>query len=182
MRIIAGKAGRTRLDVPRGVTRPTTDRVREALFSIIGERVNKERVLDLFAGSGALGLEALSRGAEHAVFVERSVEACRTIEGNLERADLGSVATIRRMSAESFLKRALLENAKPYGLILADPPYRKDGIVPLLRSEGLRGVLEIGGWLILEMAVEDDPEPGPDWAVVEDRRYGGTKIMILTQV
>ncbi len=188
MRIIAGKAGRIRLDVPQGSgSRPTTDRVREALFSILGDRVAGARVLDLFAGSGALGLEALSRGAKEAVFVEVADEACEVIRRNLGRAGFKpEEGRVRKGTVESFLKVPPRSEGDRYELIFADPPYKKGGVDgggagPLLENALLPEWLEADGRLVLEMAVEERVEPGPGWKVVDERRYGGTNIMILTR-
>ena len=188
MRIIAGKAGRIRLDVPRGGgARPTTDRVREALFSIIGERAVGARVLDLFAGSGALGLEALSRGAKEAVFVELSGEACGVIGRNFERAGFDSEAgRVQKSRVESFLKGPPRSEEGRYELIFADPPYKKGnsdggGAGALVADASLGDWLKSGGWLILEMAVEERVDLEPGWEIIDERRYGGTKIMILTR-
>src|SRR5919112_6803420 len=105
MRVIAGTYGGRRLQAPPGTdTRPTADRVREALFSILGERVDGARVLDLFAGSGALGIEALSRGAAEATFVDSAAPAIRAIRANLEA--LGAQAEVRRADALTFLQTA----------------------------------------------------------------------------
>src|SRR5215207_9062004 len=105
MRVIAGTYGGRRLQAPPGThTRPTADRVREALFSILGERVAGARVLDLFAGSGALGIEALSRGAAEATFVDSAPAAIRAVTGNLEA--VGADAEIRRADARRFLSSA----------------------------------------------------------------------------
>ena len=117
MRIIAGELKGRRIDAPKGTaTRPTSDFVRETAFNLIGP-VDGASVLDLYAGSGALGLEALSRGAERAVFVDDSRDACRTIGANLEK--LGLRATVLCQQVE----RALASDRGSYDLILADPPY-----------------------------------------------------------
>ena len=120
VRIIAGKAGRTAIRVPSSVTRPTTDFVRQAVFSILAARVVGARVLDLFAGSGALGLEALSRGAASCVFVENHRQATSVITKNLEKSKLtgGRVVT---GAVDAFLRR----DTAQYDLVFADPPYWK---------------------------------------------------------
>ena len=117
MRVIAGELGGRRIDAPKGrATRPTSDFVREAAFNLIGP-VDGAAAIDLYAGSGALGIEALSRGAGRCLFVESSREACRTISANL--AKLGLVAVVLCQDAE----RVLATERGPYDLILADPPY-----------------------------------------------------------
>ena len=121
--MIAGRYGGRRLQAPPGdATRPTADRVREALFSILGERVAGARVLDLFAGSGALGLEALSRGAREVTFVERAPAALKALRANL--AALGADADVVRADALRWL-RAASGGARQYDLVLLDPPYRR---------------------------------------------------------
>src|SRR5881392_796168 len=122
MRVIAGEYGGRRLQTPAGLdTRPTSDRVREALFSILGERVADARVLDLFAGSGALGLEALSRGAAEATFVDSAPAAIRALRENL--AALAAEAELRREDALRFLDGAARAR-RHYDLVFLDPPYR----------------------------------------------------------
>jgi 16S rRNA (guanine966-N2)-methyltransferase len=125
LRIIAGELRGRRIDAPKGtVTRPTSDFVRETAFNLIGP-VDGAVVLDLYAGSGALGLEALSRGAERVLFVDSSREACRTIGWNLEK--LGLEAAVLCQDAA----RALSAERGPYDLILADPPYDFAGYATL---------------------------------------------------
>jgi 16S rRNA (guanine966-N2)-methyltransferase len=122
MRIIAGEYKGRRLVAPPGTaTRPTSDRVREALFSILGARVEDADVLDLFAGSGALGIEALSRGAQKATFVDNAPAALTTIRRNLEGVQ---GATVVRRDARAFLRDAR-ENGRQYDLVFLDPPYRQ---------------------------------------------------------
>src|ERR1700729_1479025 len=121
MRVIAGTYGGRELVAPRGrATRPTADRVREALFSILGD-VQHARVLDLFAGSGALAIEALSRGAEEAVLVDSAASAIAAIRRNLQA--LGLQADVHRQTAARFLQRAQVD-ARQYDLVFLDPPYR----------------------------------------------------------
>jgi 16S rRNA (guanine966-N2)-methyltransferase len=120
MRIVAGELKGRRLQAPRGMeTRPTSDKVREAIFSILAGTFVGEPVLDLFAGTGALGIEALSRGAARAVFVERGAHACRCIRQNLESLHVDDRGKLLCMPAE----RALTLLDEPFGLILLDPPY-----------------------------------------------------------
>ena len=125
MRVIAGSAKGTKLRVPDRVSRPTSDRVREAIFSILGERVPGAAVCDLYAGSGALGIEALSRGAASTLFIERDRRAVEMIESNLEAAGLGG-GSVRAMEVERFLGRGGRREAS-FDLVFADPPYWKAG-------------------------------------------------------
>jgi 16S rRNA (guanine966-N2)-methyltransferase len=136
------------IKVPLAVARPTTDFVRQAIFSILGERVANARVLDLFAGSGAIGLEALSRGAASCVFVDAHRQACATITSNLTSSGLAGGHPVKAEAA-AFLKR----DAATYDLIFADPPYwqhhgDKDHLGDLLQSGLLEPRLAPGGWFI----------------------------------
>ena len=183
MRIISGTAGSIAIKVPAAVARPTTDRVREAVFSIIGEMVEGARVLDLFAGSGALGLEALSRGAGEVLFIEQDFGACRVIEDNLNRAKLRGG---RVTKAEAFATvRRMAEAGERYHLIFADPPYAKkqddaDHGKRLLDSPATHELLEPGGVLVLEtMVTKHDSSVIAGWEVIRDRAYGSTRILIL---
>ena len=155
MRIIAGSRKGARIFAPKGETRPTGDRVREAAFNLIGP-VEGMAVLDLFAGSGAMGLEALSRGAASAVFVESDREAQRTIERNLEKLGLKG-ATILKQNA----KRALSAEAaagRRYDLVLVDPPYRMlDSLLPTLSSH-LPSLLADDGVVVVESPGREHPE------------------------
>jgi 16S rRNA (guanine966-N2)-methyltransferase len=155
VRIIAGSRKGARIFAPKGETRPTGDRVREAAFNLIGP-VEGMAVLDLFAGSGAMGLEALSRGAASAVFVESDREAQRTIERNLEKLGLKG-ATILKQNA----KRALSAEAaagRRYDLVLVDPPYRMlDSLLPTLSSH-LPSLLADDGVVVVESPGREHPE------------------------
>ena len=145
MRVIAGTSGGIRLVVPKTDVRPTMDRVKAAIFSSLGARVIGARVLDLFAGTGSLGIEALSRGAESVMFVENDLHAVRAIERNL--AQTGLSGRIRRQDVFDFLNHA--STAEPHDLIFADPPYRiaaeVGGILHRLRS-----LLAPGGRVAIE--------------------------------
>ena len=173
MRVVAGVYGGRVLVAPRGVsTRPTSDRVREALFSILGS-VDGLGVLDLFAGSGALGIEALSRGAASATFVDVSAAAVGAIRRNLE--SLGIDAEVRRQRALSFLETA--RNSGPqYDLVFLDPPYR--------HAEALGGKLGTALSPVLKplaRVVAESDRRAPlelDGQLLDERRYGDTQIRI----
>lgn len=177
MRIIAGKAGRIAIKVPPAVTRPTTDFVRQAIFSILGEGVEGAQVLDLFAGSGAVGLEALSRGAASCVFVEEHRNACAVITDNLAKARLDGGRVVKA-DASSFLKR----DAGIYQLIFADPPYwkhhgDKDHVGSLLHAGLIVPRLAPGGWFIAEV-FSGQPSPTADGLTLTDRReYGNCAVL-----
>jgi 16S rRNA (guanine966-N2)-methyltransferase len=174
MRVIAGAYGGRTLKAPPGdATRPTSDRVREALFSILGGRLQGALVLDLFAGSGALGIEALSRGAAQATFVDSAPAAIRALRANLEA--LGQQAEVRREDALGFLGAASAGGAQ-YDLVFLDPPYRlAERLAPAL-SEALPAVLAPGA-----VAVAESDRRAPlalDLPLLDERRYGDTLIRI----
>jgi len=171
LRVVAGQLGGRRLTAPSGRgTRPTSDRVREALFSILGP-LGGTRVLDLFAGSGALGIEALSRGAQDATFVDRNRRATAAIERNLAALEL-DMATVHRRDALAFLSSV----SGPWDLVFLDPPYDEapawgealSGALPAVSSPDARIVTESDTRfpLLLELALE------------VDRVYGDTRIAI----
>jgi 16S rRNA (guanine966-N2)-methyltransferase len=170
MRIIAGTHRGRRIEAPKGLeTRPTSDRVRENAFNLIGP-VDGATVLDLFAGSGAMGLEALSRGAESAVFVESGRDACQTINANLDK--LGLRATV--LCQDSL--RALAADRGAYDLVLCDPPYdyaRHDVLAPHLER-----ILAPDGLLVYETAAATQPEV-PGLTVRTSRKYGAARLTLF---
>lgn len=176
MRVVAGRLGGRRLNAPPGrATRPTSDRVREALFSILGD-VAGLRVLDLFAGSGALGIEALSRGAAHATFVERAAPAARTLAANLAALGLaGPEAELRRGDALAFLRNAR-GSAAPYDLLFLDPPYRHAAALAPGLAAALGGVAAPGARLVAESDRRAPLDLG--LPLRDERRYGDTLIRI----
>lgn len=179
MRIVAGRAGSLPLKVPPTLARPTTDRVREAVFSSLGTAVPGSRILDLFAGSGSLGLEALSRGASSAVFVESDRRAAATISENLAKTRLEGGTVIQR-DVFSYLSSA---PADGFDLAFADPPYARDEesmevLERLLSSDDLARALA-SGLLVLESA-SDRPLPAHSlWVPTKEKHYGGTRITFL---
>ncbi len=178
MRVIAGRYGGRRLTAPKGrTTRPTSERVREALFAMLGD-IEGTRVLDLFAGSGALGIEALSRGARQAVFVERDRGAIEAIEANTATLGLGGEqALIRREDVASALQGAR-ERKETYDLLLIDPPYgRAPELGPRLVA-ALGGVLAPKGRVVLESDRRTPLQLGLGMACEKERRYGDTTIAI----
>jgi 16S rRNA (guanine966-N2)-methyltransferase len=173
-RVIAGRYGGRRLHAPPGdATRPTADRVREALFSILGERVRDARVLDLFAGSGALGLEALSRGARAVTFVERAPAALKALRENLTA--LGADAVVERAEALRWLRGAP-GAVRQYDLVFLDPPYRRAAELGAPLSELLPPVLAPGALVV----AESDRRAPLELTITQtdERRYGDTLIRI----
>jgi 16S rRNA (guanine966-N2)-methyltransferase len=178
VRIIAGKAGRLAIKVPAAVTRPTTDFVRQAIFSILSGKVEEARVLDLFAGSGALGLEALSRGASSCVFVDEHRMAAKVISQNLEKARLEG-GRVANAEVSSFLKG----DAGSYDLIFADPPYYKhygdrNHAQELLDHPALPPRLAPDGWLILEISAAQKSPKSEQWVLADRREYGGCAVLL----
>ena len=169
MRIIAGSHRGHRIAAPRGRdTRPTSDRVRENAFNLIGP-VDDAAVLDLFAGSGALGLEALSRGASSATFVESDRDACRTIGANLDKLELRG--TVLCQDAV----RAVSRDRRRYDLVLCDPPYDFDHTT---LAPHLAGLLTDDGLLVYETSGRTDPLDLPGLRVRTSRRYGSTRLTL----
>ncbi|WP_076194491.1 16S rRNA (guanine(966)-N(2))-methyltransferase RsmD [Mycobacterium sp. GA-1841] len=176
-RIIAGAHGGRRIAVPRKGTRPTSDRVREAVFNSLTTRLDFAglSVLDLYAGSGALGLEALSRGAASAIFVEADQRAAAVIAENIAALGLRA-ATVRRGSVETVLAAG---NARPMDLVFADPPYDLDDAA----VDAMLTVLVDGGWVaagsfvLVERRSSSRPVTWPaGWDVLSARRYGDTRV------
>jgi 16S rRNA (guanine966-N2)-methyltransferase len=176
MRVVAGRLGGRRLRAPRGRdTRPTSDRVREALFSMLGP-LDGARVLDLYAGSGALAIEALSRGAASATLVERDARAVAVIRANLEALALGSEeARIVDGSAAAALRDAS-RRGDTYDLVLLDPPYRDAATLGRELSQALPAVLAPNARVVAESDRRAPLELG--LPVVRERRYGDTLIRI----
>jgi 16S rRNA (guanine966-N2)-methyltransferase len=172
VRIIAGSRKGARIFAPRGRdTRPTSDRVREAVFGLIGS-VEGASVLDLFAGSGAMGLEALSRGAASAVLVESDRDACRTIERNLAKLGLTGGRVVR-----SDAVRFLAAERSAYDLVFVDPPYELLESLRMSLADHLPRVLAADGLLVFESRATAEPEL--PLAVSTSRRYGSTRITVF---
>jgi 16S rRNA (guanine966-N2)-methyltransferase len=176
MRVIAGRLGGRRFKAPRGtVTRPTSDRVRESVFALLGE-LDGARVLDLFAGAGGLGIEALSRGAVRAVFVDRDARALRVLKANLATLEIASnAAEVRRGDALAALRSARARQ-ETYDLVFIDPPYGQahdwgpelSTVLPPLLAPTARVVVESDRRAPLELQL----------GVELQRRYGDTLIRI----
>jgi 16S rRNA (guanine966-N2)-methyltransferase len=175
MRIIAGERRGARIAAPKGdTTRPTSDRVREAAYNLIGP-VDDAAVLDLFAGSGAMGLEALSRGARRCVFVESDRAACRVIHDNLEKLRFTGALVLQKDAFQALWE----ERGRSYDLVLVDPPY---GAWPDLEprlAEVLPPLLAPDGLLVVETPSRIEPELPLE--LVTSRRYGSARITLFTR-
>jgi 16S rRNA (guanine966-N2)-methyltransferase len=175
MRVIAGSRKGHKLAAPRGCdTRPTSDRVRENVFNLVGP-VDGARVLDLFAGSGALGIEALSRGATSAVFVERDPDAVRTIERNLDRLRLTGARVVHGDVLHTIAQEAIA-GAK-YDLVLVDPPYGMLNDIQPRLARHLPPLVAAYGVIVVETDARSEPElPLP---VRTSRTYGQTRVTLF---
>ena len=179
--MIAGEAGGRRLVVPKGDrVRPTTDRVKESVFAALGEaRLSGARVLDLYAGSGALGIEALSRGAAVAVLVDRDPEAQRAIAANLEATGLAGRGRRERRASATFLGAPVPPEA-PFDLVFLDPPYdlAADGLIDVLTLLGGAGWLTADATVVVERPGEaGTPTLPPGWRSTWERCYGDTLVL-----
>ena len=177
MRIIAGEWRGRPLVAPKGLdTRPTTDRTRETLFSMLASRMGSFdglRVADLYAGSGALALEALSRGAGEAVLVENDRAALQAIEANADRLGAKPRLQLRAMSA------VRLPRETPFDLILADPPYASGSGNAVAQAVAAAGWLAPGGWLAIETARGENIDPPATMSVEATRDVGRARLTLL---
>ena len=181
MRVIAGSARRIMLTTPPGLaTRPTTDRIKETLFNIISRDLADCRFLDLFAGSGAIGIEALSRGAGQAVFVEQDRAALSCIKENLKRTRLEGRAKILAMDAAGALPY-LKEDGEPFGMIFMDPPYRTGWAQRILQFLADSPVCGGHTLVIAEEALETDFSFAGEYGfeVSREKKYGTSKHVFL---
>ena len=181
MRVIAGSAGGIRLAVPKRGVRPTMDRVKAAIFSSLGDAIIGARVLDLFAGSGALGIEALSRGAASVIFVENDRLSAEAIKKNLAKTNLKGC--VRQQDVFDFLRQG--SNAEKFQIIFADPPYEKSHggeshTEKLLNNEGLPQLLEPNGIFVLEVRPSETISELKLWRVIRQKTYGATEILFMS--
>jgi 16S rRNA (guanine966-N2)-methyltransferase len=180
MRVIAGSAGGIHLTVPQRGVRPTMDRVKAAMLSSLADQVIGAPVLDLFAGSGGLGIEALSRGADSVLFVEEDRQSISAIEKNLAKTKLSG--RVRQQEVFEFLRRSSL--AGKFRIIFADPPYEKTKsgerfTEKLLANAALAQLLEPGGVFVLEKRPAERVPDTELWSVVRAKTYGATEVLFL---
>jgi 16S rRNA (guanine966-N2)-methyltransferase len=178
LRIVGGEArGRNLRSVPGHSTRPTSDRVRQSLFDLLGQRMDGLHVLDLYAGTGAMALEALSRGAAGAVLVENDARACGVIFGNL--SDLRYESRCKVVRDE--LPGALSRLHGKFDLVFSDPPYALRASQAVLDGLSANDLLAAGARVVLEMdRREETPQPPAGLRIADDRRYGDTRVLVVS--
>jgi 16S rRNA (guanine966-N2)-methyltransferase len=183
MRIISGAfKGRKLASFPGVATRPTTDRVRESIFNIITSSIEAAVILDLFAGTGALGLEALSRGAASAVFIDVSESAGKTIRKNIAACGVATRARVIRWNAVKNLNCLDPENGA-FDLVFMDPPYGRNLVLPALKNLMKKEVLKNSAKIVIEHSdAEPIPENLPGLHLADRRTYGKTLVSFLTVV
>ena len=180
MRVITGKARGIQLKTPEGMaTRPTTDRVKEAMFSIIHFDIPGARVLDLFGGTGQLGIEALSRGASHAVFVDAREDSCRLIRENLKRTKMEKEGQVVRSDYLDYLKRC----REQFDIILLDPPYAEVFLENALKRITEIDILHSGGIIVAERPVGKElPWEFEGYERSKDYKYGSVLLTLYRKL
>ncbi len=177
MRVIAGAYKGRRLTAPSGMaTRPTADRIKESIFNILAGDIIKKRVLDLFAGTGALGIEALSRGASFAVFVDKQKAALAAIQKNIR--NIGLKDRTRIVKGDLLRNIRLLQSyTQPFDLVFMDPPYEINALNPVLSLLVISGVLSQDARIVVEHSIQESVEPVPEGLILTDQRQFG-KILV----
>lgn len=178
MRITSGILRNRRFDVPKQEVRPTMESVREAVFSSLGGSCRGLKVLDLFAGSGALGLEAWSRGAASVTFIEQHPAVFATLQRNVTMLESGDLCPARCIKADAI--RWLAREGEQFDLILADPPYDlPDAMQDTLEGIARHSVLTDGGTVVYELRSKGAVDLPERWSVLRDKTYGKTRVMML---
>ena len=179
--MIAGTVGGRRLVAPKGGARPTQDRVKEALFSSLGDAVVDATVLDLYAGSGGLAIEALSRGAAHAVLVDSDRDAVTAIRANLDTTGFADRATLSQRPVDTFVKSGA--PGGPFDLVLLDPPYDLPSteVTEVLAGLAAAGAVEPRATVVIERGRGSEAVALPaGWDVRRERRYGDTLLILVS--
>lgn len=180
MRVIGGQLKRKKLHcLPGRVIRPTADRLREAVFNMLGDRVENAHVLDLFAGTGALAIEALSRGARSGVLVDYNRKAVELMRRNLTACRLYAVARVVQWDICRNLN-CLVADPQKFDLVFLDPPYQREMVGRALETLSKSGALRRGAQLVVEHAVDEAVAPGNSFRINRQRRYGKTQVSFLT--
>ena len=178
MRITSGLLRNRRFEVPNEEVRPTKESVREAIFSALGGNCEGLKVLDLFAGSGALGLEAWSRGAESVTFVEQHSRVWKNLEQNIQQLESSELGATRCVKGDAV--RWLNRSGGQFDLIFADPPYDlPDALSNTLEGIATHSVLTRDGILVYELRARGAVEISSEWKVLRDKKYGKTRVLIL---
>ena len=177
MRVISGKARGLKLDTPKNLdVRPTTDRVKESLFNIINPYIRESNILDLFAGTGSLGIECLSRGAKNCVFVDKSKDSIGIVKSNVKKARVDNESTILNIDFKDAVKRVSVQNQK-FDVIFMDPPYYENMFIDCLKSIDELNLLKEDGLIVVEHDTKDlfDDSIGRLYKSRE-KKYGNTTI------
>ncbi len=176
VRVISGLSRGRKLIAPKGLdTRPTTDRVKESMFNLIIPYIPAKNVLDLFAGSGALGIEALSRGSEHCVFVDFGKEALSVVKQNLELSKQADKAEVFSVDSLAFLNRT----SSSFDLIFLDPPYNKGLLTQAIRLIHQKNLLSENGIIVAESELDGEVPPNDCFEILKQARYGKTTVFVL---
>ncbi len=181
LRVIAGKVGGTKLASPKGTAaRPSGGKLKEALFSIISAHIDSARVLDLFAGSGALGIEALSRGAASCDFVDNNRYSLDVVRQNIDKTHFSENSRVISAHYLAFLRR--VDTAQPYDLVFLDPPYYMGYIDKALEIIKAQGLLSPDGIIVCETASDETFSVCDGFSVLKQSRYGNSSLIILESV
>ncbi len=176
MRVITGSCRGIKLRSLDGMaTRPTADRVKEGMFSAIQFEIEGRKVLDLFAGTGQLGIESLSRGASHAVFVDAAKDSIQVIRENLQKTKLTQISTILQSEAITYLEHC----REQFGLIFLDPPYQSGLLNSALKKISEIDILSDGGIIVCEYAMDQQPRIPETFSLTRDYRYGKTGVALI---
>lgn len=183
MRVVSGKCkGLSLKAVPGMSTRPTTDKVKEAMFNIIGPYFDGGTVLDLFGGSGGLSIEALSRGMDKAIIVDREMKAIKTIKENLATCNLTDFAEVYRNDAERAVK-AIIKREIQFDLIILDPPYKKQQIISLIETFFEKNLLANNGTILVEHATDVElPDQIRDFERTKAEKYGICAVSVYHKI
>ncbi|MDP8209061.1 MAG: 16S rRNA (guanine(966)-N(2))-methyltransferase RsmD [Candidatus Electryonea clarkiae] len=180
MKLTGGMGKGKRLAVPAYLSRPTSAKVREVLFQLISDEIQDAKILDLFAGSGALGLEALARGASNAIFVEKHYKVTEIIKKNIQTCSFDDKAHVFKADVLSFLTRKSILNS-PFHLIFADPPYKINFLEKICGILDKMRLLEQDGIFIYELSSREQLSVPENWTVYKEKIIGDTKLLFLKQ-
>ena len=177
MRFITGKFRGQKIDIPKSNIRPTMDKVREAVFSMIRDKIANSVVLDLYAGSGSFGLEAISEGAKICHFVDNSFNATRCIKRNLNKFGITNNVKIFESSVLSFINRC---DSDYYDIVFVDPPYNAKVISKIVKAISEQNILKSDGVIVAECRMDEDLSKIKD-RIVKSKTYGDTKIFLISK-